>query len=374
MRPAALLRLQDIVGVPLMAAAIAGEALADAEFARFRADPANRGAICDVGLWRLSRHPNYFCEFMVWVAVAIIAFDAGAPLTWLALLAPAIMYWTLRYASGVPPLEEHMQRTRPHAFAAYAARTPVFFPGLLTWLARRAATGERRGRYASARRYAAASAAHRHGRARFLSMTAKREKGSRDPPRPERLDRLHDAAQLREALEAADEGIAGVHALQAIVAEQVAVVGAHRDFCVGSALRAAALFLGHQRRDERHQVRIAAEVIGLEERAVRLALDVAQMDEMHAGPELARHGDKIVRRVRAERAGAERKPAGRRRHGGEELAHVVGGREHPRQAEDRKGRVVRMDGEPRPLLFRDSAISRTKAMRFARISSTPTSA
>ena len=58
------LRLQDVVGAPLMAAAIIGEALADAELARFKADPANRGAICDVGLSRLSRHPNYVCEFM----------------------------------------------------------------------------------------------------------------------------------------------------------------------------------------------------------------------------------------------------------------------------------------------------------------------
>ena len=124
------LRLQDVVGAPLMAAAIVGEALADAELARFKADPANRGGICEVGLWRLSRHPNYVCEFTVWLAVAIIAFEPGAASTWLALLAPATMYWTLRYASGVPPLEEHMQRARPHAFAAYAARTPVFFPKL----------------------------------------------------------------------------------------------------------------------------------------------------------------------------------------------------------------------------------------------------
>ena len=128
-------RLQDVVGMPLMAAAIAGEAAADRELARFKADPSNRGAICDVGLWRLSRHPNYVCEFMVWAGVAVIPLEPGAPPTWLALLAPAIMYWTLRYASGVPPLEEHMQRTRPHAFAAYAAHTPVFFPRL--WRARR---------------------------------------------------------------------------------------------------------------------------------------------------------------------------------------------------------------------------------------------
>jgi steroid 5-alpha reductase family enzyme len=113
-----------------MAAAIVDEALADSDLARFKTDPSNRGAICDVGLWRLSRHPNYVCEFMVWLAVAIIALEPSAASTWLAFLAPAIMYWTLRYASGVPPLEEHMRRTRPHDFAAYAARTPVFFPTL----------------------------------------------------------------------------------------------------------------------------------------------------------------------------------------------------------------------------------------------------
>ena len=124
------LRLQDVVGMALMAAAVAGETLADSELARFKADPANRGAICDAGLWRLSRHPNYLCEFMLWVAVAVIALDPSAPLSVLALLAPAIMFWTLRYASGVPPLEEHLQRTRPERFAAYAARTPVFFPRL----------------------------------------------------------------------------------------------------------------------------------------------------------------------------------------------------------------------------------------------------
>jgi steroid 5-alpha reductase family enzyme len=56
------LRLQDVVGMALMAAAIVGEALADSELARFKADPANRGAICDVGLWRLSRHPNSFAN------------------------------------------------------------------------------------------------------------------------------------------------------------------------------------------------------------------------------------------------------------------------------------------------------------------------
>ncbi len=119
---------QDGLGLALFAIGLAGEAAADAQLARFKADPARRGQICDVGLWARSRHPNYFFEWLVWVAFAVAAsVDAIGLLAW---VAPALMYWTLRYASGVPPLEEHMLRTRPEAFRAYQKRTPVFFPRL----------------------------------------------------------------------------------------------------------------------------------------------------------------------------------------------------------------------------------------------------
>ena len=123
------LRRQDVLGALLFLAALAGEAAADAQIARFKADATNRGRICDVGLWRLSRHPNYFFEWLAWVAVAIIALGAH-PFGWLALLAPGLMYWTLRYASGVPPLEKHMLASRGDAFRAYQERTPIFFPRL----------------------------------------------------------------------------------------------------------------------------------------------------------------------------------------------------------------------------------------------------
>ena len=128
--PTAALRVQDALGMVLLAGALMGEAMADRQLERFKRDPANRGGLCDVGLWSLSRHPNYFFEFLAWLAYPLIAIDfTGAYLAgWIALLAPAVMYWTLRYASGVPPLEEHMMRTRPKAFAAYRAKTPVFFP------------------------------------------------------------------------------------------------------------------------------------------------------------------------------------------------------------------------------------------------------
>ena len=120
--------IRDGMGLILFVIALGGEAAADAQLARFKADPARRGEICDVGLWAWSRHPNYVCEWLVWVGFAITAsVDAIGVLAW---LAPALMYWTLRYASGVPPLEEHMLRTRPEAFRAYQQRTPLFFPRL----------------------------------------------------------------------------------------------------------------------------------------------------------------------------------------------------------------------------------------------------
>ncbi len=123
------LRLQDWLGAGLVVVAIIGEGTADAQIARFKANPANHGKVCDVGLWSLSRHPNYVFEVLVWAGFAIMAIGAEAT-GWLSLAAPALMYWTLRFASGVPPLEEHMLASRPDAFRAYQARTPVFFPRL----------------------------------------------------------------------------------------------------------------------------------------------------------------------------------------------------------------------------------------------------
>ena len=70
-RPA--LRLQDYLGALILLIGIAGEALADAQLKRFRTDPANKGRVCDAGLWRWSRHPNYFFEWFGWLAYPVIA-------------------------------------------------------------------------------------------------------------------------------------------------------------------------------------------------------------------------------------------------------------------------------------------------------------
>jgi steroid 5-alpha reductase family enzyme len=120
----------DYAGAAVFAIAILGEAAADAQLAAFKADPANAGKVCDVGLWAWSRHPNYFFEWLVWLGFALIAvnLDGEWPWGWLAFAAPLFMLWLLTRKSGLPPLEAHMARSRPQAWAAYKARTSAFFP------------------------------------------------------------------------------------------------------------------------------------------------------------------------------------------------------------------------------------------------------
>nr|QWM97313.1 hypothetical protein [Lysobacter sp.] len=113
-------------GVAVWALAWAGEAVADRQLARFRADPGNRGRTCDTGLWRYSRHPNYFSEWLHWFAYALFA--VGSPLAWVAWTGPATMYLFVRYLSGVPFTEAQALRTRGEDYRRYQQRTPMFFP------------------------------------------------------------------------------------------------------------------------------------------------------------------------------------------------------------------------------------------------------
>jgi steroid 5-alpha reductase family enzyme len=128
-------RMQDLIGLAVLIVALAGEAIADRQLRAFKSDPASGNAVCDVGLWRWSRHPNYFFEWLTWVAYPIIAIDLSGcnPYGWVALAAPLCMYWVLVHVSGIPPLEDHMLRSRGDAFRAYQKRTRPFFPLPLTF-------------------------------------------------------------------------------------------------------------------------------------------------------------------------------------------------------------------------------------------------
>jgi len=126
--PLASLRWQDILGAVILLVGIAGEALADAQLKRFRENPVNKGRVCDVGLWRWSRHPNYFFEWFCWLAYPVIGLSPDYSWGLATLLAPLFMYWILVYVTGVPPLEEQMLRSRGERYRDYQSRTSKFFP------------------------------------------------------------------------------------------------------------------------------------------------------------------------------------------------------------------------------------------------------
>ena len=126
--PADALRWQDYFGAAILFVGIAGEALADAELKRFRSNSANKGRVCDVGLWRWSRHPNYFFEWFCWLAYPVIALSPDYPWGLATVLAPIFMYWILVYVTGIPPLEEQMLRSRGERYREYQSRTSKFFP------------------------------------------------------------------------------------------------------------------------------------------------------------------------------------------------------------------------------------------------------
>lgn len=116
----------EIAALAIWAASLAGESLADRQLAAFRADPANRGRTCRAGLWRVSRHPNYFFEWLHWMAWPVLA--AGSPQWPFALVGPVLMLVLLLFVTGVPPAEARALETRGDDYRAYQRTTSVFFP------------------------------------------------------------------------------------------------------------------------------------------------------------------------------------------------------------------------------------------------------
>jgi steroid 5-alpha reductase family enzyme len=125
-RPAALTTV-DGLGVVLFAVGFAFEVVGDHQLERFRAEPSNRGHVLDRGLWRYTRHPNYFGDATLWWGLyAVAAATTGG---WLTVLSPALMTLLLMRVSGVTLLEKGLKASKP-GYDAYITRTPVFFPWL----------------------------------------------------------------------------------------------------------------------------------------------------------------------------------------------------------------------------------------------------
>ena len=118
-------------GVGLWVAGMIGETTADRQLARWRADPANHGKTCRAGLWQLSRHPNYFFEWTIWVGYATAA-DA-APWGGIGWVAPALLTFLLFRITGIPATEAQALRSRGEDYRRYQQETSVFVP----WFPRR---------------------------------------------------------------------------------------------------------------------------------------------------------------------------------------------------------------------------------------------
>jgi len=110
----------------LWLAAWLGEAAADRQLRRFKARPDRAGLTCREGLWRCSRHPNYFFEWLVWVAYLLLALSA--PWGWTAALCPALMLYFLLQVTGIPYTEAQSLRSRPEDYARYQRETSPFIP------------------------------------------------------------------------------------------------------------------------------------------------------------------------------------------------------------------------------------------------------
>jgi steroid 5-alpha reductase family enzyme len=112
-------------GVALAAVAFIGEAVADDQLRRFKANPDHRGRTCQVGLWSVSRHPNYFFQWLLWVAYALMALPS--PWGWLGLLSPAAMLYFLVFITGIAATEARALQSRAD-YAAYQQTTSPFIP------------------------------------------------------------------------------------------------------------------------------------------------------------------------------------------------------------------------------------------------------
>jgi steroid 5-alpha reductase family enzyme len=115
-----------VAAAGLFLVAAAGEALADRQLARFKADPRNRGRTCRSGLWRYSRHPNYFFEWLHWWCYPLLA--VGSPWLWLTSLSPLLMLFLILRVTGIPPTEAQALRSRGDDYRRYQRTTSAFFP------------------------------------------------------------------------------------------------------------------------------------------------------------------------------------------------------------------------------------------------------
>jgi steroid 5-alpha reductase family enzyme len=126
LNPAPALSLLEWAGFALWCVALTGEATADRQLQRYKADPNRQGRVCQAGLWHYSRHPNYFFEWLVWCAYFLFAL--ASPWGWVTIYCPLLMLYFLFKVTGIPMTEELAVRTKGDEYREYQRTTSAFVP------------------------------------------------------------------------------------------------------------------------------------------------------------------------------------------------------------------------------------------------------
>ena len=127
LNPAKEFSMVEYLGMMIWVTGFIGESLADQQLKTFKADLANKDKTCQLGLWNYSRHPNYFFEWLMWVAYFVMALPV-APYGWTACILPILMYYFLIHVSGVPLAEAQSLKTRGEEYQRYQQTTSMFVP------------------------------------------------------------------------------------------------------------------------------------------------------------------------------------------------------------------------------------------------------
>jgi len=118
--------LVEFAGLAVAVISIGGESLADRQMARFKSEPGSHGKVCESGLWRYSRHPNYFFEFLFWVGIFVAS--VNTPWGWITIICPLLMYHFLTKVTGIPLTEEYALKSKGGEYQRYQQTTSAFVP------------------------------------------------------------------------------------------------------------------------------------------------------------------------------------------------------------------------------------------------------
>lgn len=126
LNPAPEISIIEYIGAGMWLLSIIGEGISDFQLAQFKKNPANKGKVCESGLWNYSRHPNYFFQFIIWVSVFIFALPS--PYGWMSIICPLSIGYLIFKVTGIPMTEEQAVRSKGELYKEYQRTTSAFVP------------------------------------------------------------------------------------------------------------------------------------------------------------------------------------------------------------------------------------------------------